>query len=452
MKSLEREVRETIEQYGMLKRGDSLVAGLSGGADSVCLLSLLAGLREELELSLRALHVHHGLRENADLDEAFCRELCRDLQVPLTCVHVDAAAYGAAHHLGVEEAGRILRYRAFGEEADRTGGRIAVAHHMEDQAETVLFQICRGSSLSGLAGMKPVNGRIIRPLLFVTRERIEQWLREKGLSFRTDETNEDPAYSRNFIRGKVLPLLREGVNAGTDRHLSDLAREAGEAERYLEMLTDRALEACLAPEEGRVKISLKALQALDPYMRGRILYRALALAAGRKKDLGQVHVRSLLELCGKGGSASLSLPGGVMARKTYDLLTLEKAGEEECPPGYPLDPSEYSFRIFPFDGDLSGLPQMLYTKWFDYDKINTVPEFRTRQQGDRLTISESGASKTAARYMIDLKIPAVLRDRIILPMHGSELLWLPGGRISAGYKVSHTTAHVLEITWKGRQK
>ena len=452
MKTLEQEIRETAGRYGMLERGDRVVLGLSGGADSVCLLALLAEFRKDLDLTLLAVHVHHGLRANADGDEAFCRDLCRDLEVPLTCVHVDAAAYGAAHRCGVEEAGRILRYEAFEEAAGQEGGKIAVAHHLEDQAETLLFHICRGTSLAGLSGMKPVAGSVIRPLLFVTRDQIEAYLADRRLSYRTDESNADPSYSRNFIRNKVLPLLKEGVNAGADRHLSQLALSAGEAESYLEKQTSKALEDCRRPCQEGVRLFLPALLEMDPYIQGRVLYRALSLAASGKKDLGQVHVQSLLDLAKKGGSASLSLPGGVTARKTYDLLTLGAGPGEEERAAFPLDPSEYAFRVFPFDGDLSLVPQMLYTKWLDYDKINTVPDFRTRQKGDRLTLSEDGASKTTARYMIDRKIPAALRDRIILPMHGSELLWLPGGRISARFKVSRTTRYILEITWKGKEK
>ena len=447
-------VRDTMEKYHMVREGDHILVGLSGGADSVCLLHVLFSLREEMGLSLEAVHVNHGLRETALRDETYCRELCGSLGVPLTEVRAGVRDYAARRRLGLEEAGRILRRQAFEKALSGKGGRIAVAHHMEDQAETVLFNICRGASLAGISGMKPVNGSVIRPLLFASRPMIEEYLLSQGLIWQTDETNADNAYTRNRIRNEILPALEKGVNSGVIAHLCGLAREAAEAERYLERETLEASKTCMKEEGGRVRIFISSLLSLEPFMRRRVLYRGLSLAAGHKKDLGQVHVRMLEDLLDKGGSASLSLPCGVRAFKEYGDLTLsgEERGKEEEDAPYPMDPSEYSFRVLDFDGNMASLPQMMYTKWLDYDKINTIPVFRKREKGDRLTISEDGSSKTAARYMIDLKVPAALRDKIVLPMHGKELLWFPGGRISAAFKVTQTTGHIIEITWKGRQK
>jgi tRNA(Ile)-lysidine synthase len=447
-------VRDTMDRYHMAERGSAVVTGLSGGADSVCLFHILAGLREEMDLTLEAVHVNHGLRETAFRDEDFCRDLCRRFGVPLTVVRAPVRAYAEENRCGLEEAGRILRRQAFEEAAREKDARIALAHHMEDQAETVLFNICRGASLAGISGMKPVNGRVIRPLLFATRPMIEDYLRSEQAAWQTDETNADPAYTRNRIRNTVLPSLETLINPGVISHLSDLAKDAADAESYLEGQTVLAAAACMEEEKGRVRIRIPSLLDLDPFMRRRILYRGLSMAAGRKKDLGQVHVRMLEDLLAGGGSASLSLPGGVKALREYGILTLSRGGEGEAEDGedYPLDPSEYSFRVLPFDGKMDSIPQMLYTKWLDYDKIRAIPVFRKREKGDRLTISESGASKTAARYMIDCKVPAALRDRIVLPMHGKELLWFPGGRISAAFKVTEATKNVIEITWKGRHK
>ena len=447
-------VRDTMEKYHMTKEGDSVAVGLSGGADSVCLLHILAGLREDMGLCLEAVHVNHGLRETALRDEDFCRDLCGSLGVPLTVVRAPVRAFAEEKKCGLEEAGRILRREALEEAARERGGRIALAHHLEDQAETVLFNICRGSSLAGISGMKPVNGPVIRPLLFAERAMIEDYLTCRHLAWQTDETNADTAYTRNRIRSLVLPSLKSLVNPGVVYHLFDLAEEAREAEDYLAGQTRLAAETCMEEKEGLVKIRIGPLLDLDPCLRRRILYLGLSLAAGRKKDLGQVHVRMLEDLLAGGGSASLSLPGGVRALREYGLLTLlrKERGDGEDPGDYPLDPSEYSFRILSFDGKMDHIPQMLYTKWLDYDKIRAIPVFRKREKGDRLTISEEGASKTAARYMIDRKVPAALRDQIVLPMHGKELLWFPGGRISAACKVTETTRQIIEITWKGRHK
>ena len=199
-------VRAYAEKYQMIRPGDRIVAGISGGADSVCLLFLLRELCREKGAGLFAVHVNHGLRgAEAGEDEAYVRKLCGELKVPLRVFSFDVRGRAREEHLTLEEAGRLCRYEAFEEEAERIGGtRIAVAHHAGDQAETVLFQLFRGSGLKGLAGIRPVRDNVIRPLLCTGREEIEAWLTERGIEWRTDSTNLTTDYTRNRIRGEIL--------------------------------------------------------------------------------------------------------------------------------------------------------------------------------------------------------------------------------------------------------
>lgn len=205
----------------------------------------------------------------------------------------------------------------------------------------------------------------------------------------------------------------------------------------------------------------------------------IADAAGGKKDLQDAHVQAVLRLMQKKGNGDLDLVGGVHVRKSYDLLyfygsdkrgaaqvnreerdeergaAAQAAGEKSVPAAatdagplrWPTDPGEFTFRVFAFEADMDAVPRNLYTKWLDYDKIGTFPEFRNRREGDRITLDESGRSKTIARYMIDAKIPKELRGKIVMPAAGSEILWIPNGRISAAYKVSSRTRTILEIRW-----
>ena len=182
----------------MIPPGRRILVAVSGGADSMCLLEVLRVLQERAELKIRVLHVHHGLRESAEDDLQYVAKYCKEAGIPFQAVRVDAAGYAAANGLSVEEAARHLRYEALEKaakewdtQADHSECRIAVAHHIEDQSETVLFNLVRGSRLTGLRGMLPVNGRIIRPLLCCSREEIESYLMEHGITWREDETNED---------------------------------------------------------------------------------------------------------------------------------------------------------------------------------------------------------------------------------------------------------------------
>ncbi len=484
MNEFEKRIRSRIFDLEMLpSRGGRVLAGVSGGADSVCLLLVLAALREDLDFDLRAIHIHHGLRERAGEDLTFTQDLCAGLQVPCRIRYVDAAAYAAGHGLGVEEACRILRYQCFeqacleweaegpGPDGQNGSCRIAVAHHMEDQAETVLFHICRGSSIAGLRGMLPVSGRLIRPLLEETRDQIETYLREKRQTWRTDETNLDPSYTRNRLRLQILPLLEQYVNPAALRHLARLGTEAARTEEYLAARTEAALERCRIPAEGDSGTDLNlngngtgvliSLLLQEPaLLQQRILYLLLTGAAGRKKDIGEVHIRAILQLARTGGSGRLDLPAGVTARKSYDRLIFRGPGAEvpgadsgssllDRDTGLPVSEEAYQVTVFPFSGDMGSIPRNKYTNWVDYDKITTLPVFRKRQEGDRITILADGRSKKLARVMIDAHVPAAVRDRVVMPALGQEILWLPGIRASRKYRVTPETKNIMQITVKG---
>ena len=200
-------MRDTVESYikknQMIQEGDGIIAAVSGGADSVCLLHVLAKLREKYSLKLEAVHVHHGLRgEEADRDAEFTRALCGRLKVSCRILYAGVKEYAKKHSLSEEEAGRILRYKLLEQEAEsreqETGCpvKIAVAHHGDDSAETVLYNLFRGSGLQGMGGIRPVRGRIVRPLLCITREQILQYLDESGLEYCQDSTNQSWDYTR----------------------------------------------------------------------------------------------------------------------------------------------------------------------------------------------------------------------------------------------------------------
>ena len=213
------DVEKFIRKYNMLQSGDCVIAGVSGGADSVCMLLILHELSESMGFSVRAVHLNHMIRgDEADRDEAFVAELCDRINVPLKSFRRNVPEIAAEEGLSSEEAGRKIRYQLFEEAADDAQKefkrvRIAVAHNRDDLAETVIFNMARGSSLKGLTGIRPVRDDIIRPILFAGRNEIEDYLAEKGESYCTDSTNLGDDYSRNRIRHVIIPALKE-LNAG----------------------------------------------------------------------------------------------------------------------------------------------------------------------------------------------------------------------------------------------
>lgn len=247
MDALMLEIKRYIEANQLIRPGDGVVVGLSGGPDSVFLLYALHTLQARMGFTLRAVHVHHGIRgAEADRDEAFSEKLCAKLDIPFQAVHVAAPAYAAQHGLSLEEAARILRYEAL--EAARqqltqaTAAWIAVAHHLDDQAETVLHNLVRGAGLRGLAGMENRRNHVIRPLLSIKREDILKWLKQYDIPYVTDSTNADPHYTRNRIRSTVLPELRE-INPEASAHIAHSAALLREADAFFHALALQYVDA-----------------------------------------------------------------------------------------------------------------------------------------------------------------------------------------------------------------
>ncbi len=319
------QVYKYVMKKGLIREGDRVVLGLSGGADSVCLFLCLFFMRDLLPFSLTAVHVNHGIRiGEADRDEAFVKALAERFRIPLTVAHVDAVGYAKENALSLEEAARVLRYREFRKIAEPEAALIAVAHHMEDQAETVLFQMIRGCSLHGLSGMRPEKDGIIRPLLFAHRQEILAFLREQEQDFCTDSTNKDTEYARNALRLKVVPELLK-VNEGAVDHLARLAEEAHEVEEFLEEPAEEAWKKAAFWQGEELRLRKKEMDALPDVLKKKVVYRALYTVSGEKKDISEVHVNYVLHLFSSEGGKKIALPGRMTAgrRKGFVFLTRE---------------------------------------------------------------------------------------------------------------------------------
>lgn len=348
-------VKKYMDVHGMAEPGDCVAAGVSGGADSVCMLHLLTRLQKEIPFRLTVVHVNHGLRPEAGEDAAFVEKLCGQWGIPFYLREVDMAGYAAAHKLSPEEAGRLLRYQVFqevlGEIKAGDRGRIAVAHNADDRAETMLFHMFRGSGLKGLSSIRPVRESVIRPLLCVSREQIEAYLAAEGLAWREDVTNGEDAYARNRIRHHILPYAQKEICGRAVPHMGELADILEETEKYLEKQTDRLYDRYVSEDVGRKKggtgisdsdeepgdlygevtIRLAGFRTEDVAMRRRILLRALERITPRRKDITARHIAGLMELTEKEGSKELSLPYGIRAVKEYGTLFLRRTKEESAP-------------------------------------------------------------------------------------------------------------------------
>lgn len=263
---LEQRVMAYCRAQGLFAPGDGVVLGVSGGADSVCLLFSLHRLRRELGIRLYVVHVNHGIRPDAAQDGAYVEELCRRLEVPFTLVEEDVQALARRQRCSTEEAGRQARYQAFDREMERRQARkVAVAHNAGDRAETMLFHLFRGTGLAGLGSIRPVRGQVVRPLLGLERREIEAYLEQRGISYCRDSTNESDAYTRNRIRRHILPYAEQEVCMGATAHLCRTADIFMEIEDYMEEQVRQAGRLCLAREGAfRLVICGPAFGELHP--------------------------------------------------------------------------------------------------------------------------------------------------------------------------------------------
>lgn len=468
MEKIETKTEALIREYNMIQQGDVVIAGVSGGADSVCLLFVLCSLRKKLGFSVKVCHVNHGLRgEAADADERFVKGLCRKLDVPCRIFHKNVELIARKRKQSSEEAGRAVRRESFEIMCREDGGtKIATAHHRDDNAETVLLNLARGTGLRGLCGIRPVYGNWIRPLLGVSREEIETALVQAEITWRKDGSNEEDIYTRNRIRHNILPVFCAQINAETVRHLDELSRQSQNIWAYLMQGVDEAWKRCVdvrAGEPAVLEIRERALAEEAPAVRQQLIHRCICTAAGMSRDVEAVHVSGVQELFGRQPGKQISLPHGVTALRTYRGVALEKHEHQKsgdgpdsiCPkelavPGETYIPGTswiISCRIYERTEQNAEveIPQKSYTKCFDYDIIKHTPSARRRQPGDYLVIGKDGGRQKLKSYFINEKVPRRERDQMLLIADGSHVMWIPGMRMSAEYQISKETKRILEI-------
>ena len=320
-------VQKRIRKQNMISEKDQIIVGLSGGADSVCLFLVLCALREKLNFSLEAVHVEHGIRgEESRQDAAFAEGLCREHQILCHSRAVDVPAFAKAKGLGLEEAARILRYEVFEQVAKEKNAKVALAHHMEDNAETILFQLARGSALTGMCGILPVRKSetgvcYIRPLLGVHRSEIGAVLENHKQSYCMDSTNQELEYSRNYLRNVILPELTT-VNHQAVAHINETAESMAEIRGFLDEQVMLHWETVAEIEEKTedILLDVEKIKLLHLVLQKELIYKAIAQISGGKKDISLVHVKQVLQLIEQQSGKSYSLPIGIVGLREHTRI------------------------------------------------------------------------------------------------------------------------------------
>ena len=475
-----------MEKHNMISEHDLVAAGVSGGADSLCLLFVLLEYQKKIPFDLVVVHVNHLIREEAALDADFVKNICDGKKIPFYLKEADIKKIAKEQHLSEEEAGRKVRYEAFSEalcwhkkqESEKCIGecKIAVAHHQADSAETMLFHLFRGTGIYGMTGILPVNGNIIRPLLTCSRREIEEYLEKRQQKWCIDCTNEEDTYTRNKIRHHILGYADEKINEKATEHVAKAALQLASLREYLESEVEKMIQETAEIEEDLVSVKIEKLKEYPEFLQSQFLLEIINRMIPGRRDFGSEHIQGILDLLGKPGSKKMNLPKNLEVVKEYQILWIKKCkdvsivdkGYKKIIPGesgiqnivlkeeqeieleigkdYRLEDGSTLELSLINSEDLERIEEKKYTKYFDYDKINSCLKLRFRQTGDYLTINDRGQKKSLKEYFIHEKIPASMRYKIPVIADENHILWTIGYRISAYYKVTAETKKIVQMT------
>ncbi|WP_049962971.1 tRNA lysidine(34) synthetase TilS [Ruminococcus sp. HUN007] len=424
-----------IEKFRMTEKNDHIVAALSGGADSVCLLLALSELQDQLGITLSAIHVNHCLRgEESDRDEKFCRDLCQRLSVPFICGRFDVNAEAAKMKMSTELAAREIRYRFFAEQT--AGKKLATAHNANDNAETVIFNLTRGTGTKGIAGIPPVRDNIIRPLLGVTRNEIEAFLKERKQDFVTDSTNLSDDYTRNTIRHNVIPVL-EKINPALFRTISADSDNFRTDSSFIESEAEKAYSRF--SENGN---TLRGISELHPAVRRRCIARLLTenhieVNAGRIADMEKAALT--------GGK--INLKGDIYAEAADDVLRITVIPKKPVSAGnvcIRAAQGENTFlnkKVYITYADINqyekdGFPPC--TAMIDADCITGDLVLRNRMPGDRIKLENRNFTSSVKKLLNSLTEPEE-RDSLCFAADDSGILFIEKAGIADRARITNST-------------
>lgn len=444
MEKLEGKVKNAIDKYGLIDKGQRVLVGLSGGADSVALLHVLLKLAPERGFELCAAHLNHGIRgEEAQRDQRFVQELCKGLGVPLICEETDIPAVARSEGKTLEQAAREKRYEFLRRAAGELGAdKIAVAHHMDDQAESIMLHLIRGSGLKGLIGMEPALGDIIRPLLWARRSEIEEYAEQNGLQYCIDSTNLERDASRNRIRLDLIPYIQENLNSRFAEGLCSMGELLRQDEEYLHGLARDALKEART-QEGYDRAALAALPLP-------VKSRAIRIAvseAGAETDVERCHIERIMDMLTAKTGAHADIPH-ISVWVSYGSICFgapQNAREVDAPFNTE-GKTAFCGGFFFAEAAEGGIIKDNAVAYMDRDKLPSGLRVRTRRDGDRFRPVGSPGGKKLKDFFIDRKAP---RERRGIPMlfSGNEALFIPGYGISDRVKVDEGTIRVLRVTY-----
>lgn len=455
-------VRETINKHNLIEKGDRIVLGLSGGPDSVCLLHVLKQLEQEMDISVYAAHLNHQIRGiEAQKDVMYISELCDSLGVRFFVKSIDVPKYCKENGLSLEDGARRLRYEMFYEIKDKIkANKIAVGHNLNDQAETILMRIMRGTGLQGLKGIEHSRDIIIRPLLDTDRKDIENYCEANNLNPRIDSTNLESIYTRNKIRLELIPYMKDNFNPNIIESLVRMSSTLKDDGNFIEEQAIDKYKELAQKDKENIKFNVYNLSKVHISIKNRILRKAISEILGDTNFIEQKHLEDVIGMLSEDKiDKQINLPRGIIVYRTKnDIIVTNKAiVNEEIEFNYNIPNNGFikikelnvlvESKIISIDRFRS-MKIDKFSKAFDIDKIEGGIVVRSRMPGDKIKVSGLGGSKKIKDLFIDLKIPKEERCKVPIISDEKGILCVGDYRLSDEYKVDSNTKEVLKITFK----
>ncbi|MBE6065545.1 tRNA lysidine(34) synthetase TilS [Clostridium cochlearium] len=459
-------VLDTIHKYNMINKGDKIIVGVSGGPDSMCLLHILYRLKDNYDLDIIAAHINHCLRgEEANNDEKYVESFCEERDIEFHSIRINVQEIAKKENVSFEVAGRKCRYDFFNKlKLELNADKIALAHNSNDQCETILMRIMRGTGIEGLAGIKAIRDNIyIRPIIEINREQIENYCEENQLNPRIDKTNLESIYTRNKIRLELIPYIQENFNKDIISVINRMGENIDVDREYLDLVSHNKFYEFCTITKGKVIIKKEAFLEHKAIV-SRIIRKSINALKGSLYNFERIHVEDILNLQKGTTGKVITLPQQIRALNNYGDIHVffEKASDNR----ENNKDIEYILKIgsntignnaqvkleLINEIQKDGMENNTYVKYFDFDKINGNIMFRYRKNGDRFTPLGMKGSKKIKDLFIDFKIPKHLRDYVPLICFGDEIAWIVGYRISEKFKVDKSTRNILKIKIEGEKE
>ncbi|MBU3090295.1 tRNA lysidine(34) synthetase TilS [Clostridium gasigenes] len=454
-------VKVFAQENNLIENNDKILVALSGGPDSVCLLHMLHSLKDELNLTIGAAHINHMLRgEEATGDELYVEKLCKNLSIPCYIARIDIDSISKKTSMSHEMVGRDERYKFFEAISNKHKyNKVAIAHNANDQAETVIMRMMRGTGLEGLVGIRAKRGEnIIRPILSLSREEIETYCSEKKLEPRIDKTNLENIYSRNKVRLDILPYMKENFNEDIIQTLNRMASILQKDDEYINKQCNKAFKEYCELELESLLIN-KELFKLDDAIVTRVIKKSFIDYSGKYINFEMKHIYDVIDLAKKGTNKKIDLPNDIIAENIYGNIYLKYKKKKEG--------NHQNNEIFIAKEGLSNnnLRFMNYIvnieiinnkkniefsnndliKYFDYDKIRKGIIIRTRKDGDKIRPLGMTGNKKLKDIFINNKVPKDERDIVPIICFDNNISWIVGHKVSEDYKVTQKIEKIIKI-------